>query len=453
MSKKKPIKKIFDNTSIESADAHPEMTESVQADAQSEETSTDTNPQEEIPEVSIENEESSSEDSLMSSEPNIEITESDPTNVQNEPTPSDESLQEVMEMSADSEESPGQDSSNLENAEEGTANEDLLDDVRRSLIEEESDRSQKESKWWRRIGRKKKSAETEKPSGPVEMDLPTMPDSAEPAEVQSLKDETEEEVDQIDDLLEMLKVESEEGSVETTAAPEVETPSEPEPEIDFDELKKQAFRPRAEGEEEPEHLTDVRSIALEGGEEVLVEVEAKPTDTMQERISAFENALKPYRQYIYITVAFLGVVVAAIAALIIFNVYQRSRPQSVAPVSNLPYPASVSLPGGWSFKLGRGTLQNGKWDPKGAEWLEGTEVCRWVALPWSRQLEAVIRTLNPKDPIELVMSNNDKFVYQVYSVRQLSPEEMQQLDSNSACLLLILTQPDVEKRWVLTAVP
>ncbi|HLO15268.1 MAG TPA: hypothetical protein VK206_10590, partial [Anaerolineales bacterium] len=88
-----------------------------------------------------------------------------------------------------------------------------------------------------------------------------------------------------------------------------------------------------------------------------------------------------------------------------------------------------------------------------AEWLQGTEVCRWVALPWSLQLEAVIRTLNPKDPIELTMSNNDKLVYQVYSVRQLTPEEMQKLDSNSPCLLLILVQPDSDKRWVLTALP
>jgi hypothetical protein len=453
MSKKKRIKKIFENAPIESADVNNKSTDSVPADAQSEETSSDTNPQEEVIEISIENEEVSREDSPVSSEPNTEITEPVPTNVQNEATPSDESLQEVMEASADREESPSEDSLNSEDAEEENSNEDLLDDVRRSLIEEEGDKGQKESKWWRRIGRKRKSAEPEKPSMPVEIDLPPVPASTALEAEQPLKDETEADVDQIDDLIDMLKAETEEVTVESTAAPEVETPAEPEPEIDFDELKKQAFRPRAEGEEEPEHFTDVRSVALEGGEEVLVEVETKPTDPMQDRISAFENALRPYRQYIYIALAFLGVAVAVVASLIIFNVYQRSRPASVAPVSNLPYPASVSLPGGWSFKLGRGTVQNGKWDPQGAEWLEGTEVCRWVALPWSRQLEAVVRTLNPKDPIELVMSNNDKFVYQVYSVRQLSPEEMQQLDSNSPCLLLILTQPDVEKRWVLTALP
>ena len=336
---------------------------------------------------------------------------------------------------------------------EETSSEDLLEDVRRSLIEEEGSKDKKESKWWRRIGRRAKKAERDQPSVPADIDLPSIPIAIEPDSEQSLVSEPQEqEVDQIDDLIDLLKSEEETGTVGRSVVPEVETPSEPEPEIDFEELKKQAFQPRV-GEEEADNNTDVRSIALEGGEEVLVEVEAKPVNPVEERISAVENALKPYRQYIYIALALLGVGIAVFASLIIYRVYQQSRPQPVQEVSNLPYPASVSLPGGWSFKLGKGALQNGIWEPKGPEWLQGTEVCRWVALPWSRQLEAVIRTLNPKDPIQLTMSNNDQFTYEVYSVRQLTPEEMQKLDSNSACLLLILTQPDAEKRWVLTALP
>jgi hypothetical protein len=336
---------------------------------------------------------------------------------------------------------------------EETSSEDLLEDVRRSLIEEEGSKDKKESKWWRRIGRRAKKAERDQPSVPADIDLPSIPTAIEPVSEQSLVSEPQEqEVDQIDDLIDLLKSEEETGTVGRSVVPEVETPSEPEPEIDFEELKKQAFQPRV-GEEEADNNTDVRSIALEGGEEVLVEVEAKPVNPVEERISAVENALKPYRQYIYIALALLGVGIAVFASLIIYRVYQQSRPQPVQEVSNLPYPASVSLPGGWSFKLGKGALQNGIWEPKGPEWLQGTEVCRWLALPWSRQLEAVIRTLNPKDPIQLTMSNNDQFTYEVYSVRQLTPEEMQKLDSNSACLLLILTQPDAEKRWVLTALP
>jgi chemotaxis protein histidine kinase CheA len=449
MSKKKRIKKIFENAPIEAADVNNKSTEPVPADAPSEETSPDTNPQEEVIETSVGNEESVRENALVLEEANAEITEAGPAEEQNETAASDESLPEVMEASVDSEESSSEDSLNAEAA-EPESTDDLLDDVRRSLIEAEGDKDQKESKWWQRIGRKAKKVEPQEPQAPLEIDLPPLPASLEPVEEQPLESESEAEADQIDDLIDLLAAERAIVPVESTAAPEVEVPSEPE--VDFEELKKQAFRQPAEGEE-AEPLTDVRSMALEGGEEVLVEVDRKAPDPWEERFSAFENALKPYRLYINIALAMLGVVMAVVAALIIFRVYQGSRPAPVQEVSNLPYPSGVSLPGGWSFKLGKGTLQDGKWEPNGAEWLQGTEICRWVSLPWSRQLEAVVRTLNPKDPIELVMSNNDKLVYQVYSVRQLTPEELQSLDSNSPCLLIILTQPDAEKRWVLTAVP
>ena len=383
---------------------------------------------------------------------NAELTESATANVQSDEL-SPASQEDVTVASLENQETTLEDSPTSDHPEGEASTDDLLEDVRRSLIEEESSKDQKESKWWRRIGRKAKKVEQEEAPVPVEIDLPSLPTASEAiAEPQGENKAEEREVDQIDDLIDLLKAEEETAPVAAPSVPEEETPPEPEPEIDFEELKKQAFQPRV-GEEEPESFSDVRSIALEGGEEVLVEVEAKPVNPMEERIGAVENALKPYRQYIYIALAILGVGMAVFASLLIYRVYQQSRPAPVQEVSNLPYPASVSLPGGWSFKLGKGALQNGKWEPQGAEWLQGTEVCRWVALPWSRQLEAVIRTLNPKDPIELTMSNNDKFVYQVYSVRQLTPDEMQKLDSNSPCLLLILTQPDAKQRWVLTALP
>ena len=434
MSKKKPIKKIFESASIESADVKSELRESTPADEGRDEPFAEANPQEEMTEPSA-------EASLFADHENAGETDMEGTDAEGTKAVADELQNEEIaaEQGLDAQETEAE-----------TSTDDLLDDVRRSLIEAESETEQKESRWWRRIGRKAKKAEPEEAPAPVEIDLPSMPISAEPVVEQPSPDT--EEIDQLDDLIDMLKASSDQRAIEV-AAPELEAAPEPEPEIDFEELKKQAFSPRAEAEE-PESVTDVRSIALEGGEEVLVEVEAKKPDTVQERISAFENALKPYRQYIYMALAVLGVGMAAFASLIIYNVYQRSRPEPVKPVSNLPYPTGVSLPGGWSFQLGQGVLENGEWNPRGPEWLQGTEVCRWVALPWSRQLEAVIRTLNPKDPIDLVMSNNDKFVYQVYSVKQLSPEELQrQRDSNTPCLLLILTQPDVEKRWVLTALP
>jgi hypothetical protein len=372
---------------------------------------------------------------------NKETTPSVPA--ESESTSSDMSPQETVELSSEE-----QISSDTENE---SGSDDLLEDVRRSLIEEEeTDKHKKEAKWWRRIGRKQKSVEPESSPPIVEIDLPTTSLQADLLQDQTQSPESEKYEDEINDLIDMLEAESPESDAEPSAvAADAEILPEPEPEIDFEQLKEQAFRPRTADDVE----SDVRSIALEGGEEVFVEVESRPADTFKERREALENALKPYRSFIYVTLAVFGVFLAVILSFLIFNAYQQSQPQPVKEVSNLPYPVAVSLPGGWSFNLGRGTLQAGKWEPSGAEWLEGTEVCRWVSLPWSQQLEAVLRTLNPNDPIELVMSNNDKLIYGVYSIDEITIEEIQKVDSNSPCLLLILTGADSETRWVLNARP
>ena len=329
---------------------------------------------------------------------------------------------------------------------------DILEDVRRSLIEEAHEKEE-QPKWWKRIGRgsRKKTVEREPPTVVEEINLPNL-DAAETAEETKLELEPEADLDPIDELIDLL--DQEETAKQSPVVPE-ETPPEPEMVVDIEELKKQAFQPRSSSEQE-EDLTEVRSIVLEGGEEVFVEVESTKQDPLEERLSAMENALKPYRLYINFGLAMLGLVMAVIAGMVLLNLYRQSvaaPPTQVVVVSNLPYPTSVSLPGGWTFQLGKGSLVDGKWNPNGAEWLQGTEVCRWVALPWSRQLEAVIRTLNPDDPINLGMSNNDQLKYKVYSVEQMSPEEMQELDSNRPCLLVVLAEPAAEKRWVLTALP
>jgi hypothetical protein len=355
---------------------------------------------------------------------------------------------EAQEAAAVTDESAAE-SSNAESDE--TSPDDLLEDVRRSLIEEEQIHEKEEQpKWWKRIGKgsRKAAPEPEVPSTVEEISLPNLEFEETTTEA---KPESEEYLDDIDDLIDLL--ETEETQTKTPVVAE-EEPPEPEKVIDLEELKKQAFQPR-ETSATDQSLSEVRSIALEGGEEVFVEVQSTPQDPLEERISAVENALTPYRRYINFVVAFIGLIMAVIAGAVLFNIYKQSV-AAAAPTelpSNVPFPSSVSLPGGWTFKLAKGRLLDGNWDPKGAEWLQGTEVCRWVALPWSKQLEAVIRTLNPDDPIQLGMSNNDSLVYKVYSIEQMSPAEMQQLDSNKPCLLIVLAEPEAEKRWVLTSLP
>ena len=399
----------------------------------------------------------STESGLAHSQDEAVQSESNPQDAEESVEVSSEPV-EASSQKADS--APDQDPAEVpasdpsSSVEDESPEEDLLADVRQSLIEEESLEKEKPQKWWRKVGKGRKKDKVTKPVPEEEINLPVTDVSIRASEEPAENKESEEYLEQIDELIGLFEPEVAEETLVSRVEEEVEAPSETPKKVDIEELKKQAFQPRETGEE-AEISSDVRTIALEGDEDVFVEVESKVEDPWEERLKALENAFKPYRRYINVAFAVIGAVMAVIAALLLYNAYQQVKPPEPTPVaSNLPYPTTVGLPGGWSFNLGRGALQqDGKWNPQGAEWLEGTEVCRWVALPWSRQLEAVIRTLNPDDPIELMMSNNDKFEYKVYSVRQLTSQEMLDLDSNSPCLLLVLAEADTDSRWVLTALP
>jgi len=340
--------------------------------------------------------------------------------------------------SVESEASTSTDSAGSTDAAPEVSLDDLLDDVRRSLIEEDAD-DEKKAHWWNKTakGKHKEQDDASETSSYV---------------IEKPKEE-DPYLEQIDELIDLLEPEADEETVqvEAVAEPEITPLVEPEVIPNVDELKKRVFSPTETGKEQ--EISEVRAIALEGGEEVFVEVEAKTADPFEERLTAFENSLRPYRSYIYYALAFLGIVMAVAAGALMVREYQKSQPTPVMEVANLPFPTGMVLPGGLNFGLGKGAITDGAWNPRGAEWLKGTEICRWVAIPWSRQLEAVVRTLTQKDTIDLVMSNNDRLTYTVNSIQELTLAEMQELDSNSPCLLLVLAEQDSDKRWVVTALP
>lgn len=426
--KKKPIKKrlnkMFDEIQYEEPDTEPRKTD------------------EEIP----------GQDELESSETNAEvqeiITDEPETSASDLNTQEDENIAPT-DISAES-------STEDVETEETASADDLLEDVRRSLIEEGAKEEDKKPKWWKRFG--KGGRKGKEPTAPVPVEEPDV-ESAPPgvsAEAELNEEPPEEYSEQIDELIDMLEPETEEVD-EPVSVPPPSPPVQEKPEvvIDVEEMKRHAFQRTSEDKEE-EDFSAVRAVALDDGEEVFVEVESKAEDQFEDRLKAFENALKPYRRYIYFGLTFIGVVALAIASLILYDAYQKSLPPETTQQGQaelLPYPVVMNLPGGLSFNLGKGTLQNGKWNPRGPEWLEGTEICRWIAIPWSRQLEAVVRTLTRDDSIELVMSNNDRIRYDVYSIEQLTIEEMQKRDSNSPCLMLVLAKADTDRRWVVTANP
>jgi hypothetical protein len=222
--------------------------------------------------------------------------------------------------------------------------------------------------------------------------------------------------------------------------------------LEMEELKRKAFRGRILSEEED--MPEIRSIVLDGEEDAFVEDRARPRQLLETRVAALENRLRPFKGLIFAGLAMLLLVMTTVAGWLAFNIYQRLQaPEIVKEGVTLPYPVVLSLPGGLNFDLEKGTLEDGEWNPQGPEWLEGTDLCRWIAIPWSPQLEAVVQTLQRNDSIGLEMSNNDRVIYKVDSIRQLSKAEMDKLESNSPCLVLVFAGAEIETRWVVTALP
>ena len=150
--------------------------------------------------------------------------------------------------------------------------------------------------------------------------------------------------------------------------------------------------------------------------------------------------------------------VCILGVVFLFNVFQLQVNLTPVPVEPTPLPAiagpfpvQVTLPGGWSFDLKQGTLKDGVWQNEGAEWLRGTEITRWVALPWSEQLEAVVTTLGPEDRIELTLSNQDRLKYKVDAVIEVPVGKVADLNLDRPSLLLILANRGSDTRVIVTA--
>jgi hypothetical protein len=118
-----------------------------------------------------------------------------------------------------------------------------------------------------------------------------------------------------------------------------------------------------------------------------------------------------------------------------------------------PHPVGLRLPGGWNFQLGSGMMADGKWTPTKSEWLVGTEVRRVIAIPWNKQIEAVVRTFETNDPINLEMNNGDVLIYKMKSVAYVSITDSSILYDTHPSLAIILIRQGDNSRWVVIAAP
>lgn len=199
----------------------------------------------------------------------------------------------------------------------------------------------------------------------------------------------------------------------------------------------------------------IRDVALENYEEApsLSSDQRNDKVPLGQKVRAFVNELSAMERILI--AGTLGLIAALILGLSAHELFEArfSASPGVVPTESRPYPVRVTLPGGWAFDLAKGTIVNEEWSPTWAEWLQGTEICKWVALPWSLQLEAVVRSFESGDVIEVTMSNTDVLQYKVYSIERVPVSEISTLNQNNPSLLLILVNKDSEDRWVVTALP
>ncbi|MAT44901.1 MAG: hypothetical protein CL609_21425 [Anaerolineaceae bacterium] len=134
-------------------------------------------------------------------------------------------------------------------------------------------------------------------------------------------------------------------------------------------------------------------------------------------------------------------------------------PETLEVMSDMEiYPTGLQLPGGWFFFLKQGQIQQsgsiGKWEPEGAEWLAGTTIRRVVAIPWSKQAEAVVLSLENGDEIRLFLNNNEVNSFYVEEIKTVEYDNVRDtMIDTQPSLAVILYRDDKADRLVIIARP
>ena len=350
-----------------------------------------------------------------------------------------------------------------------SSGDEMLLDVRQALIDESLEEAQKQTWFQRFSGRFKKSSgptitgPVAEPVSDVEVlaeDLGEVIPEPKPKKKKPSRSKQEEVAIQefFSDLEALADVDIEGSTAEALEAQAATELPEVQPEKEASATPPPVPHLPVKSEETVEvDFEEVRQLALEEYDGVAVEPEVKVP--IQDQIRKGIRELRPFEKY-----ALIGFGVLIVGALLFSGMFvlADSISASLAPpvptptidLTNVIHPIQLSLPGGWVFDLGQGKVVDGRWMPERAEWLVGTEISRWVALPWSLQLEAVLRTLQPEDQITLTMSNFQALDFNVYSIQELTMEQIQTLDPNKPGLLIILFggEGDTDTHWVVTAV-
>lgn len=139
---------------------------------------------------------------------------------------------------------------------------------------------------------------------------------------------------------------------------------------------------------------------------------------------------------------------------LVYNSPSNIPTKTIIPTFVIPKPYSLEFPGGWIFLLGESKDVYPEWTPTDAEWLQGTEICKLIAIPWSIQIDAVYKTFIKGDLIKLTMDNKDQYPYIVESLNVVSKDKLIELvNRKEPCMIIFLFKEDSTNWQVLSTLP
>ncbi len=197
-----------------------------------------------------------------------------------------------------------------------------------------------------------------------------------------------------------------------------------------------------------DNLEEARSVAIEGYEIPEAEHTEEPA-RQAKRLSRSQKVL--IGSAAFILLAAIGV---------FFYFYFKPSPplqmnlsDQLLTVQGAPIPVGIVLPDGQAFDLAAGVLVDGNWVPERPEWLSGSQVPRWLAIPWTKKLEQAAKAFKTNDLVHLQMSNGDTLDYRFQWMQDVPVQKIAAYHKNSAELLILLSKPRGSSRLILVAIP
>lgn len=115
-------------------------------------------------------------------------------------------------------------------------------------------------------------------------------------------------------------------------------------------------------------------------------------------------------------------------------------------------PASIEV-AGEAFILAVGTMNNGIWQPRGAEWLQGSRLRRVIAIPHSPALATKLNHLTPSiDNVQLRLRSGEVIGYTIRDIGRYRRDQIETLAGGSPSIAVVLSGEEGDTRTVIVGV-